>query len=160
MRRIDLRTGRIDVQAIHIDLRTGRIDLRTTIQSVITGRVEPTLMADQVYGVLRDAIMSGELPGGARLRVRDVAAQVALDGEVALDEVAQLDDLVLGQVPDERVRVDAGLGEQLVRGRAADPVHVRETDLSALAVSYTPLRPHETVLDLLCRLLLEKKKRQ
>ena len=29
-----------------------------------------------------------------------------------------------------------------------------------LAVSYTHLRAHETVLDLVCRLLLEKKKRQ
>ena len=30
--------------------------------------------------------------------------------------------------------------------------------LSELAVSYTHLRAHETVLDLVCRLLLEKKK--
>ena len=29
-----------------------------------------------------------------------------------------------------------------------------------LAVSYTHLRAHETVLDLVCRLLLEKKKQQ
>ena len=31
-------------------------------------------------------------------------------------------------------------------------------DFSAVAVSYTHLRAHETVLDLVCRLLLEKKK--
>ena len=31
---------------------------------------------------------------------------------------------------------------------------------SIIAVSYTHLRAHETVLDLVCRLLLEKKKRQ
>ena len=30
----------------------------------------------------------------------------------------------------------------------------------AIAVSYTHLRAHETVLDLVCRLLLEKKKKQ
>src|SRR5665811_174687 len=30
----------------------------------------------------------------------------------------------------------------------------------AMAVSYTHLRAHETVLDLVCRLLLEKKKKQ
>ena len=30
--------------------------------------------------------------------------------------------------------------------------------LSTLSVSYTHLRAHETVLDLVCRLLLEKKK--
>ena len=44
-----------------------------------------------------------------------LAAQVALDGEVALDEVADLDDLVLGEIADQRVGVDAGLGQQLVR---------------------------------------------
>ena len=32
-------------------------------------------------------------------------------------------------------------------------------DISAVAVSYTHLRAHETVLDLVCRLLLEKKKK-
>ena len=45
-------------------------------------------------------------------------------------------------------------------GVAADPgdrdTHV---DGGAHAVSYTHLRAHETVLDLVCRLLLEKKKR-
>ena len=38
---------------------------------------------------------------------------------------------------------------------------IREMDVShnvTLAVSYTHLRAHETVLDLVCRLLLEKKK--
>ena len=38
---------------------------------------------------------------------------------------------------------------RVVRGELADGVH---------AVSYTHLRAHETVLDLVCRLLLEKKK--
>ena len=32
--------------------------------------------------------------------------------------------------------------------------------LSTLSVSYTHLRAHETVLDLVCRLLLEKKKKK
>ena len=33
-----------------------------------------------------------------------------------------------------------------------------EVILTRMAVSYTHLRAHETVLDLVCRLLLEKKK--
>ena len=33
------------------------------------------------------------------------------------------------------------------------------SDTNPLAVSYTHLRAHETVLDLVCRLLLEKKKK-
>ncbi len=37
---------------------------------------KPTLLADQVYDVLHEAIVSGRLPAGSRLRIRDVAAQV------------------------------------------------------------------------------------
>ena len=33
-----------------------------------------------------------------------------------------------------------------------------EINITTVAVSYTHLRAHETVLDLVCRLLLEKKK--
>ena len=36
----------------------------------------------------------------------------------------------------------------------------RGCELGQDAVSYTHLRAHETVLDLVCRLLLEKKKKQ
>lgn len=38
--------------------------------------LQPTLLADQVYDVLHKAIISGELPAGSRLRIRDVAEQV------------------------------------------------------------------------------------
>ena len=45
-----------------------------------------------------------------------------------------------------------------------DPVFehgvLQRTPVHAGAVSYTHLRAHETVLDLVCRLLLEKKKKQ
>ena len=40
------------------------------------------------------------------------------------------------------------------------PVPLQRLDLSNGAVSYTHLRAHETVLDLVCRLLLEKKKKK
>src|SRR5665811_2504169 len=39
-----------------------------------------------------------------------------------------------------------------------DPGQLRSVALELGAVSYTHLRAHETVLDLVCRLLLEKKK--
>ena len=49
-----------------------------------------------------------------------------------------------------------------LEGVGADAVHAHRERLDALqdqeAVSYTHLRAHETVLDLVCRLLLEKKK--
>src|SRR5829696_7085428 len=48
-----------------------------------------------------------------------LAAEVALDGVVAVDEIAQLRDLVLGQVLHVLVRADADLGEELAgRGPA------------------------------------------
>ena len=61
-----------------------------------------------------------------------LAAEVALNGVVAVDQVAELRDLVLGQVPHVGVRADAELGEELVRRGPADPVDVREADLDAL----------------------------
>ena len=39
-------------------------------------------------------------------------------------------------------------------------VHEKVYDIDTKAVSYTHLRAHETVLDLVCRLLLEKKKKK
>ena len=42
----------------------------------LSKRLTPTLLTDQVYAALREAIMSGELPAGSRLRVRDLAEQV------------------------------------------------------------------------------------
>lgn len=38
--------------------------------------VQSALLADRVYDALLSAIVSGELPAGARLRVRDIAAEV------------------------------------------------------------------------------------
>ena len=48
-----------------------------------------------------------------------------------------------------------GLGGLLLRSSAVD---AQTGTSSPGAVSYTHLRAHETVLDLVCRLLLEKKK--
>src|SRR5664280_2197489 len=44
------------------------------------------------------------------------------------------------------------------RWRQPDPVHGGRLQATVQPVSYTHLRAHETVLDLVCRLLLEKKK--
>ena len=48
--------------------------------------------------------------------LRNLAVQVALDREVLLDVVAQLDEILLGEVVGALIRVDAGLGENLLRG--------------------------------------------
>ena len=54
------------------------------------------------------------------------------------------------------------LGDTLPAKRVEHPADARIElfDRISIAVSYTHLRAHETVLDLVCRLLLEKKKKQ
>ena len=37
---------------------------------------EPSLVTDRVFAAIHDAIMSGQLPAGARLRIRDLAEQL------------------------------------------------------------------------------------
>src|SRR5262249_46633504 len=61
-----------------------------------------------------------------------LTAEVALHLVVALDVVAQCDQLVIREVLDPDVLVDAGLGQGLERPRATDTVDVRQCDLNAL----------------------------
>ena len=65
-------------------------------------------------------------------------------------------------VPDRRAARNLERQEAVgVRGGGAVGVElVRELHDAFEAVSYTHLRAHETVLDLVCRLLLEKKKKR
>ena len=61
----------------------------------------------------------------------DLAAQIALHLQVMVDVIAQGADLVFGKVLDARIGVDAGRGDDLVRGRAADAVDIGQGDLNA-----------------------------
>src|SRR5689334_22793599 len=63
---------------------------------------------------------------------RNLPPQVALDLVATIDELTQAVDLLLGEVPDARVRVHVGLREDLLRGRQADPEDVGEGDLDPL----------------------------
>ena len=47
-----------------------------------------------------------------------------------------------------------------LNGKTVGINHITNLESRDIPVSYTHLRAHETVLDLVCRLLLEKKKRQ
>ena len=60
---------------------------------------------------------------------------------------------------DERRHRAAGVDEEPAAALLAHEVRVGEELIVHGAVSYTHLRAHETVLDLVCRLLLEKKKK-
>src|SRR5215203_1728398 len=80
----------------------------------------------------RQAAAVAQAPVGADLHqpfyvLGALAAEVSLDLAL-LDRFTQTHDLVLGQVFDQRVGVDLRLGEDLLRGRATDPVDVAESD--------------------------------
>ena len=63
----------------------------------------------------------------------------------------------------DRVFVDPPYDKNLVNSTLLGLFTYKLIDpesLLIIAVSYTHLRAHETVLDLVCRLLLEKKKRK
>jgi hypothetical protein len=62
------------------------------------------------------------------------AAQVALDLELGVDVVAELRDLVVGEVANLRVRREAERGCDLPRRRLADAVDVGQPDLEPLLV--------------------------
>src|SRR5262249_29637120 len=64
--------------------------------------------------------------------LRTLAPQIALDREAVVDRVAQLCHLVLGEVAHIRVGAHPHLREDLVRGRAPDPVYVGEANLGPL----------------------------
>ena len=57
-------------------------------------------------------------------------------------------------------RIEAKLGVKNLYEESFDTIHHVESALKAATVSYTHLRANEPVLDLVCRLLLEKKKKQ
>src|SRR5665811_1162457 len=53
--------------------------------------------------------------------------------------------------------IESGYSSYMYNQNIFDVVHKDEQVVSLAPVSYTHLRAHETVLDLVCRLLLEKK---
>ena len=73
-----------------------------------------------------------------------------LDRSSAASDVYKRQRRDLGSILDGAVH-----HEQTSGGKGQDGDRVAD---DAIAVSYTHLRAHETVLDLVCRLLLEKKK--
>src|SRR5438067_3729241 len=89
--------------------------------------------------VRRQAAPVSEAAIGADLgqpldRLLALAAEVALDLELGVDVVAELRDLVVGEVADLRVRRKAERGCDLARRRLADAEDVGQPDLEPLLV--------------------------
>src|SRR6266542_6881166 len=63
---------------------------------------------------------------------RDLAAEVTLDGEAAIDDLANLRDLRLGEIAHAHRAVDPRLLEHVTRGGRADAEDVAERNVDAL----------------------------
>ena len=63
---------------------------------------------------------------------RRLATEVALDLVAPIDQLAEAVDLLLGEITDAGVRIDVRLRQDLLAGRQADPIDVRERHFDAL----------------------------
>jgi DNA-binding GntR family transcriptional regulator len=63
----------------------------------LTKRIEPTLLTDQVYASLHDAILSGDMPTGTRLRIRDIAQQVGTSVMPVREAIRRLEEAGLAE---------------------------------------------------------------
>jgi len=52
---------------------------------------EPSLVTERVFGAIHSAIMSGQLPAGARLRIRDLADQLGTSPMPVRDAISRLE---------------------------------------------------------------------
>lgn len=52
---------------------------------------EPSLLTDRVYSAIREGIRSGEIPAGARLRLRDLAAQLGTSPMPVREAIGRLE---------------------------------------------------------------------
>lgn len=64
---------------------------------VISKRVVPTLLTDQVYAMIHEAILNGDLPAGSRLRVRDLAEQVGTSVMPVREAIRRLEEAGLAE---------------------------------------------------------------
>ena len=87
---------------------------------VISKVAEPILLTDQVYKTIQEAILNGELPAGARLRIRDLAAQVGTSVMPVREAIRRLEEAGLAERKAHKGAVVTGLSlEELM--------HVYET---------------------------------
>ena len=75
----------------------------------LSQRLEPTLLTDRVYAALHEAIMSGELPAGSRLRIRDIAAQVGTSVMPVREAIRRLEESGLAEREPHKGAIVKGL---------------------------------------------------
>lgn len=58
----------------------------------LSKRAEPALLTDQVYATIHEAILSGDLPAGSRLTVRELAEQVGTSPMPVREAIRRLEE--------------------------------------------------------------------
>ena len=71
--------------------------------------VAPALMTDQVFTAIHEAIMSGEMPVGYRLRIRDIAGQVGTSVMPVREAIRRLEEAGLAERVPHKGTVVRGL---------------------------------------------------
>jgi DNA-binding GntR family transcriptional regulator len=75
----------------------------------------PSLITDQVFTAIHQAIMSGEMPAGYRLRIRDIAAQVGTSAMPVREAIRRLEEAGLAErVPNKGTVVKGLTLEELI----------------------------------------------
>lgn len=70
----------------------------------------PSLITDQVFTAIHEAIMSGEMPAGHRLRIRDIAARVGTSAMPVREAIRRLEEAGLAErLPNNKGTVVRGL---------------------------------------------------
>ncbi|MGW4338703.1 GntR family transcriptional regulator [Rhodococcus koreensis] len=72
-------------------------------------RAETSLLTDQVYDMIHESIMNGDLPAGARLRVRDLADQVGTSVMPVREAIRRLEEAGLAERSPHKGAVVKGL---------------------------------------------------
>src|SRR5215468_4632452 len=132
---------------------------RPVADATISGRAEPSLLADQVYAMIREAILNGEMPAGTRLRVRDLAAQVGTSIMPVREAIRRLEEAGLAERSPHKGAVVKGL-------TLPELVHVydvrRLLEVEAARLGAKGITPEQTArmqaeYELMCTALAERR---
>lgn len=119
---------------------------------VISRRAEPTLLTDEVYAVIHEAIMNGDLPAGSRLKVRDLAAQVGTSVLPVREAIRRLEEAGLAERSPHKGAIVKGLTlEELVHvydvrrlleveAARLGAAHISAPDCDAMQAEYDAMR--------------------
>jgi DNA-binding GntR family transcriptional regulator len=125
----------------------------------ISGRAEPSLLTDQVYTVIREAILHGEMPAGTRLRVRDLAAQVGTSVMPVREAIRRLEEAGLAERSPHKGAVVKGLTlPELVHVYdVRRMLEVEAARLGAKGITPEQAAQMQTEYELMCSMLDEER---